>query len=154
MQYRSPVTQMLSYLDHIFSLRDNNLPVVAKYCDVKKAFDSVKRNLLLTKLEKNGFDNNILRLMDSYLFNGRQCVKLDSPHSSEIPATSGVPQGSVLWPLLFTLFINDIGDNLESSNYFHYCDDLKIFSSAEPEIALDVFFNWAPSHCLTFHPYR
>ena len=148
MQSRSTATQMLSYLDHIYSLRDNYVPVVAIYFDVNKAFDSVKHNLLLTKLAKYGFDIDFLTLMDSYLFNRRQCNKLDSSLSSEIPVTAGVPQGSVLGLLLFTLFINDIGDNVENSNYFLYCDDLKTLSSAEPVLVhddLDVLFNWASS---------
>ena len=155
MQSRSTVTQLLSYLDHIYSLRDNNVPVVAIYSYVKEAFDSVKHNLLLTKLEKYGFDINFLTFMDSYLFNRRQCVKLDSSLCSEIPVTSGVPQGSLFWPLLITLFINEICDNFESTIYFLYCDDLKILSSAEPKLVQDdpdVHFNLASSNSLDFQP--
>ena len=131
------------------------MPVVAIYIDVKQAFDSVKDKILLTRLEKYGFDIDFLTHMDSYLFNRRQCVKLDYSLSLEIPVTSGVTQGSVFGPLHFTLFINDIDDNLESSNYLLYCGYLKILSSAETELGQDdrdVLFSWASFNSRTFHP--
>ena len=65
MQSLITVTQMLSYLDHIYSLSDNNVPVVELYFDVKNAFDSVKQNQLWTKLEKYGLDIDFPTFMDS-----------------------------------------------------------------------------------------
>ena len=82
MQSRSTVAQMLSYFDHIYSLRNNILPVGAIYFDVKKAFDSVIHKLLLENLEKYVLDINFLTFMDSSLFNRGHCVKLDSPFYS------------------------------------------------------------------------
>ena len=78
-------------------------------------------------------------LFDSYLCERSQCVKIKDTLSSQKPVSSGVPQGSVLGPLFFLLFVNDMPDNLTHSNFYLFGDDLKIFSSAsEADIQEDI----------------
>ena len=131
---RSTLSQLLLYLDSLYRSSDESVSVCAVYFDFKKAFDLVPHDKLLIKLSTFGFDEKFLLLFKSYLSNRRQCVKLEQTVSELKNVTSGVPQGSVLGPLLFTLFINDISDNLQYTESLLYADDLKtwaqIFSSA------------------------
>ena len=94
-------------------------------------------------------------LFQSYLICRKQVVKVDGCFSSEAVVTSGVPQGSVLGPLLFIIFINDVTDSIQHSEYFLYCDDLKLFSiSSIDKIQndLDSLSSWSVLNELDFHP--
>ena len=128
MKHRSTVTQLISYLDKVYAAKDTTHDCLTVYFDVKKAFDSVSHGLLLHKLSSFGFDHNLLMLFQSYLTGRKQVVKVEGCFSSEAVVTSGVPQGSVLGPLLFSIFINDVADSIQHSEYFLYCDDLIVFS--------------------------
>ena len=88
------------------------------YFDVKKAFDSVLHGLLLHKLSSFGFDHNLLMLFQSYFTGRKQVLKIEGCFSSEAVVTSGVPQGSVLGPLIFIIIFNDVTDSIQHSEYF------------------------------------
>ena len=118
----------ISYLDKVYAAKDTTHDCLTVYFDVKKAFDSVSHGLLLHKVSSFGFDHNLLMLFQSYLTGRKQVVKVEGCFSSEAVVTSGVPQGSVLGPLLFIIFINDVADSIQHSEYFLYCDDLILFS--------------------------
>ena len=155
MKSRSTVSQMIMYLDVVYSSRDTNSSAVSVYLDIRKAFDSVPHIKLLSKLANFGFDSEFLHLIHSYLTNRSQCVKINQTLSSHLPFTSGVPQCSVLGPLLFLLFVNDIADNVENCSFYLFADDLKIFSTSPNSLVQDdinALLDWSNLNGLQFHP--
>ena len=105
---------------------DNGHSVDMFYLDFQKAFDSVPHQRLIYKLSSIGIQGNILKWIKSFLSNRTQQVVLNGKKSSSVPVTSGVPQGSVLGPLLFSIFINDL-PSIVSSPILMFADDTKIF---------------------------
>lgn len=100
------------------------------YFDFKKAFDSVSHPKLLLKLSAYGITGNLLAWLTDFLHHRTQMVKLDNIYSCMVPVVSGVPQGSVLGPTLFLLFINDVVDAFDGLNIKLklYADDIKLYS--------------------------
>ena len=101
--------------------------------DVRKAFDSVPHSILVNKLWSRGLNVFLLRRICDYLTGREQCVVLNDVTSRPQPVPSGVPQGSVLGPFLFTLYINDLADLQlsEGSELVAYVDDLLLYKPVE-----------------------
>ena len=127
---RSCETQLLEVLDDWTSNIENGTPTDVIYLDFRKAFDSVPHQRLLLKLRSYGVDGKLLSWIEDFLSERRQRVVVNGRASGWIPVDSGVPQRSVLGPLLFLLCINDLPDGLQCSVRM-FADDSKIFSSVQ-----------------------
>jgi hypothetical protein len=99
------------------------------FLDLKKAFDTVDHEILTGKLKSFGLANREILWFQNYLSDRKQCVKTNDLTSSPQNINTGVPQGSILGPLLFTLYINDIETCVENSNLHLYADDTVIYAS-------------------------
>lgn len=123
---RSTTSNLFTYIGYILNAMNNGYKVHAVYTDFSKAFDRVNHDILLQKLDAIGVRGNALKWINSYLVGRKIQVRVDGHLSSNYDVKTGVPQGSHLGPILFNIFINDIGVNF-NSEYLLYADDLKIY---------------------------
>ena len=121
MKSRSTISQMIMYLDSVYSARDTNSPAISIYFDVGKTFDSVSHQIHLSKLVNFGFDSAFLNYCNAYLTNRFQCVEINENLSACLPVDSGVSKDSVLGTLLFIYFVNGMADDVANSFFLSFC---------------------------------
>jgi hypothetical protein len=127
---RSTVTQLLEVYHNIIETVASGKEVDIIYLDLSKAFDKVPHSLLLLKLNSYGISGSLLSWFSSYLTDRYQRVVLDGVYSDWLPITSGVPQGSILGPLLFLVYVNDLPSYTNSqSTIALFADDSKLYKS-------------------------
>lgn len=120
---------LYSFSEHLLSALDNKNPTIGIFLDQTKAFDVVNHNILLEKLNNYGIRGTANAWFSSYLSNRRQMVQIDSQNSDYLQVKCGVPQGSLLGPLLFLIYINDLPAYLPLSKNILYADDTNILIS-------------------------
>ena len=125
---RSTETQLLHVYNYINSILDSSGQADIIYLDFSKAFDSVPHHLLLHKLRSFGFNGSLYQWFSSYITSRKQRVVIDGEYSDWCNVTSWVPQGSILGPVLFLLYINDLTDCVSNNtNVALFADDVKIY---------------------------
>lgn len=159
MPLKSCTSQLLDFNCHLALDLNNRGENDIVFFDFQKAFDSVSHDVILEKV-KNEFNINgkMLRFLTNYLAGRQQRVVLDGSFSDWAKVNSGVPQGSILGPFLFVLFINDIVNVVrDDTNILLYADDLKIWRAVgkdkeDLQQDIDNLLDWATLNKMKFHP--
>ncbi len=150
---QSCTSQLLEYFNDVTLSLDRRLCVDVIYLDFSKAFDKVHHSRLLTKLQKRGIPQLIVNWIESFLLHRQQRVVLGTNYSDWAPVSSGVPQGSVLGPLLFNIYVDDIDAVLHHDvKIKKFADDTKLYviysaetaatSTSRLQTSLDALSGW------------
>uniref|UniRef100_A0A8C5PPB0 Reverse transcriptase domain-containing protein n=1 Tax=Leptobrachium leishanense TaxID=445787 RepID=A0A8C5PPB0_9ANUR len=149
MKHRSCQTNLITFYEEVSRSIDQGVAVDVIYLDFAKAFDTVPHKRLLLKLRKNGLDENTCSWIENWLKDRVQRVVINGTFSRWTPVVSGVPQGSVIGPILFNLFINDLEIGIES-HVSVFADDTKLGKviQCEQDVTslqrdLDILGDWA-----------
>ena len=125
--------QLIFIVDKIYKALEKGHEVRAVFLDISKAFDRVWHRGLLVKLKSLGVDDQLLTWFESYLSNRKQRVVIEAECSDWQNIKAGAPQGSVLGPLLFFIYINDIADNI-LTECFLFADDSLLLEEVESPV--------------------
>jgi hypothetical protein len=149
MKNKSTETQLLECFNYFTEHLDNKDCIDVVYLDISKAFDTVCHAKLFTKLSKYGITGELFSWIRAFLTDRTQSVIINGKMSSAVEVSSGVPQGSVLGPLLFLIFINDVEDSLRVCKFKLFADDCKLFVECKRDVDFHMLvqdveniFNW------------
>ena len=126
----SCINQLLAITHEIFSSFDGNYEVRGVFLDISKAFDKAWHEGIIHKLKRNGISGNLLSLLTYFLRNRKQRVFPNGQSPSWANINTGVPQGSILGPLLFLIYTNGFSDNLQCNPKL-FVDDTSLFSTVK-----------------------
>ena len=147
---KSCLTQLLNHFEGLINILENDANADVLYLDFAKAFDKVDHTILLQKLKSIGIDGKVNHWLQSFLSNRQQFVLVNGVKSRPEDVKSGVPQGTVLGPLLFIIYINDITEEIKHCSIKIFADDSKLIKSVENpqdkqlmEIDIKSVFEWA-----------
>ena len=154
---RSCLSQLLHHFDDVLESLTNNADFDSIYLDYAKAFDKIDHKLLIRKLHRYSLNPKIIRWIDSFLSDRKQAVVVDGHLSFLAPIISWVPQGTVLGPILFLIFINDIEHCITNSIIRCFADDTRVsipvFSEQDvAKLQNDLYsVNWSENNNMSLH---
>ena len=120
---------LLALIDKVTSAMDRRQYTLGVFLDLAKAFDTVDHDILLSKLSYYGLSGSSVAWFRSYLSGRTQYVDLNKTTSELLPVTCGVPQGSILGPLMFLIYVNDIATAVSNIQLLLFADDTNLFFS-------------------------
>ena len=120
---RSCLSQLLQHIEYVLEILEKKCNIDVIYLDFSKAFDKVDHKILMKKVKQFGIEGKIYTWLENFLTNRYQQVIVDGILSSKERVISGVPQGTVLGPLLFLIYINDLEPELKNSILRIFADD-------------------------------
>ncbi len=155
----SCIYQLISITSDIYKNFEKHDETRALFLDISKAFDKVWHDGLIYKLKCNGISGNLLAFFENYIYNRHQRVTLNGSKSDWRSISAGVPQGSVLGPLLFLVYINDLTENIKSQMRL-FADDSSIFTPVKDVLDtheqlvqdLETVSNWGHQWKMVFNP--
>ena len=155
---RSTQTNLIEYYESLLHQLECNQVVDSIYLDFSKAFDKCDHGIILDKLSALGIAGKLLRWIEDFLRNRQQMVVIKGHKSDPVQVTSGVPQGSVLGPLLFLVLIYDITEGITTSILTSFADDTKVwkgisadFDTQQLQNDLVTIYNWAVANNMQFN---
>ena len=156
---RSCLSQLLQHQDKITSLLEEGFNVDVIYLDFSKAFDKLDIDITLQKLLKMGVTNKLFHWLKAFLTNRKQLVLVEGSKSDPVAVRSGVPQGSVIGPLMFLVLLQDIDHETRFSHVASFADDTRILSGIREtedvenlQKDLTKVFDWALYNNAKFNP--
>jgi hypothetical protein len=159
---KSCATNLVEFMDFVTKAVDEGKPVDIFYLDFAKAFDKVPRQRLVKKMREKGLDPGVIAWIENWLTDRTQCVCVQGEKSESCPVDSGVPQGTVLGPVLFSIYKDDLEHELKKLKLdvkvIKFADDTKggktVGSVEDRDVlqrALDCLCDWAEKWAMSFN---
>ena len=155
---RSTVSQLLEQYDAILDALCSQSNIDIIMLDYAKAFDKINHSILLEKVKTLGIGGQIGKWIGHFLINRTQKISLSGHLSNPSKVVSGVPQGTILGPVLFLIYIADIGDNITNSTVSSYADDSKahkkirnIKDGLDLQLDINTLYNWTEKNLMEFN---
>lgn len=157
----STVDAIGTLIDDVGLSLNNHHLTIATFIDLKKAFDTLDHDILVNRITDLCFHQNTIKWFKSYLSNRSQRTLINNILSDKAPLTTGVPQGSILGPLLFIIYVNSLPDVPQNSKTIMYADDTVIYTPISKSIApdelapyqtdLNLIANWCQANKLSIN---
>ena len=143
----------LNFIDYLTYKLDNSIVSINIYIDLLKAFDTLTHSMLLDKLSYYGVNSVAKNLLQSYLSHRHQVVDFNGSTSDTLEIRTGVPKGSVLWPVLFAVYINDLPSCTDMFNMMMYAGDTTLFCTDEHVLNTELYkiTDWLSTYKLSLN---